>query len=865
MESSQSALSIDKYWHIIKQRWILGTLVFLSVLSLGIFATIIKEPIYEAQGKLRFKKNNPSSSLTEVGKEIGTLSPLAEQGKPINTEAEVVRSAPLIQKTINKLELKNEEGESMTINSFLKKLQVSAISATDILQVSYQDTDPKKATQVVNTLIANYLDNNILVNRAEAVAAREFLEEQLPQAEQTLLETEVAIRRIQEKNQIISSQEYAESIIANLRDVETRITEIRAKINNVDSQADYLRQKLGFSREQALVASAIGQSPEIQNIVEQIQELESKLALESSRYQVNSSNIIRLQSKISSLKELLERQTKAIADSQTQALDGDAKFSSIQQDLTDKLIQLEAQNVGLNKQLDYLLQAEKNQREKASQMPQLEQNLRQLERKLAASQSTYELLLQQLQTIELAENQNIGNVRVISYAVVPEKPISSRSVSYLASVGLAVLTTIGTIYLLEITDRTLKTIEEIKQLFGYTWLGVIPDLDRFNLEYLPESNSDPIVPRLIVRDHPALPASESYRMLQSNLKFLTSDRQIKSIIVTSSVSKEGKSTVTANLASAMAQVGHKVLLIDANLHHPMQHHIWNTNNEGGLSNVIAEQLNPRIAIQEVMLNLDLLTSGVIPPSPATLLDSQRMRILMDYWSESYDFVIIDTPSIDLAADAPIMGRMADGVLLVVKPGAVERAKANFTKEILEQSGQNILGIVFNSISPNIEPNSYYYHSLEGRQEIATPNKMLDASNSKEEELWETISRLARESKKNQLSMGLNTKKIQIAPLKQLEAMVKHLQDEITYLTTLVTEQEDELLQQRQQVKKLQKKVNLAPNRERLDLETELQQEQERKSMLDKTLVGQRLNLEKRKQQLYQYQQVLEIRQNQSRR
>ncbi len=859
MESSQSTLNIDKYWHIIKQRWILGTLVFLSVFGLGIFATLIKEPVYEAQAKLRFRKNNVSSSLTEVGKEIGTLSPLAEQGNPIDTEAEVIRSVPLIQKTISELELKNEEGKLINANSFINKLQVNAVNTTDILQVTYQDPDPKKATHIVNTLIANYLDNNILVNRAEAVAARQFLEEQLPQAEQTLLNTEAAIRQIKEENQVVSIEEYTSAVITNLRDLQAQITEIQAQISNINSQSDYLRQKLGFSSEQALVASAIGQSPEIQSTIEQIQQLESELALKNTRYQSNSPNIVQLKNRIDSLKQLLDRQTQTFAGSKVRELYGNAKFSSIQQQLTDDLIQLEARNIGLNKQLDYLLQVEKKQSAKASQMPQLEQRLRQLERKLGASQATYQLLLEQLQTIELAENQNIGNVRVISYAIVPENPVSSRSVSFLASAILATLAAAGAIYISEITDKSLKTIEEIKQLFGYTWLGVIPDLARLNLEHLPKSHGDSPIPKFIVRDYPSLAVSESYRMLQSNLKFLSSDRQVKTIVVTSSVSKEGKSTISANLASAMAQVGDKVLLIDADLHNPIQHHIWNIYNEDGLSNVIAEQLDPRMAIQEVMSNLDLLTSGVIPPSPATLLDSQRMRILMDYWSERYDFVIIDTPPIDMTADAPIMGRMADGVLLVVKPGAVERAKANFTKEILEQSGQNILGIVFNSVNPNTESHSYYYHALEDKQETA---KLLNAARP-QEELWETISRLVRESKKNQFSIELNTEELQIVPLKQLEAMVVHLQDDLADLTKLVTEQEDELLMQRQKVKKLQKKLNLATDRYRQDLESQLYQEQERKRMLDETLVGQRLNLERRNEELYQYQQILKMRQNQS--
>ncbi len=859
MESTQSTLNIDKYWHIIKQRWLLGAIVFLSLFGLGCFATLIQEPVYEAQAKLRFRKSNISSSLTEVSREIGTLSPLAQQGNPIDTEAEVIRSVPLIQKTINELKLKNDKGELITVNSFLNKLQVNAISTTDVLRVTYQNPDPKKAAQVVNTLVANYLDNNILVNRAEAIAAREFLEEQLPHAEQTLLDTEAAIKQIQEENQVISIQEYASAIVANLRDLQTKTTEIQGDISNVNSQSDYLRQKLGFTSQQALVASAIGQSPEIQNTMAQLQQLESELALENTRYQPNSPNIVQLKEKISSLKQLLEQQTQTVAGSKARELYGNGKFSAIQQRLTDELIQLEARNIGLNKQLDYLLQVEQQQREKASQIPQLEQRLRQLDRKLGASQTTYQLLLQQLQTIELAENQNIGNVRVISYAIAPDNPVSSRAVSLLASAMLAALAAAGAIYLSEITDKSLKTIEEIKQLFGYTWLGVIPDLERLNLEHLPESTGDSAVPKLIVRDYPSLAVSESYRMLQSNLKFLNSDRQVKTIVVTSSVAQEGKSTVSANLASAMAQVGNKVLLIDADLHNPIQHHIWNIYNDNGLSNVIAEQLDPRMAIQEVMSNLDLLTSGVIPPSPATLLDSQRMRILMDYWSESYDFVIIDTPSLDMVADAPIMGRMADGVLLVVKPGAVERAKANFTKEILEQSGQNILGIVFNSVSPNSEPHTYYYHALEDQQETA---KLLNSSRP-QEELWETISRLARESKKNKLSIDLNTQELQVAPLKQLEAMIVYLQDDLADLTKLVTEQEDELLMQRQKVKKLEKKYNLATEQHRKSLENHLKQEQERKRMLDETLVGQRLNLERRKEELYQYQQILEMRQNQS--
>ena len=340
---------------------------------------------------------------------------------------------------------------------------------------------------------------------------------------------------------------------------------------------------------------------------------------------------------------------------------------------------------------------------------------------------------------------------------------------------------------------------------------------------------------------------------------MNSDTTIKSIVVTSSGSQEGKSTVAANLAAAMAQVGNKVLLVDANLHSPIQHRIWDIYNNSGLSNIIAEQLDPRTVTEEVMPNLDLLTSGVIAPSPATLLDSQRMRMLMDYWSERYDFVILDTPALDLTADAPIIGRMADGVLLVVRPGSVEKGQARFSKEILDQSGLNMLGIVFNGVNPQLDSRSHYYNALEEQQSILRPKRLSDSSAN--EELWETISSLARESKKNKLAKGLDEYQLQIAPIDKLESMVFKLQRDLSDLTRLVKEQEEELLVQRQKVKKLQAKANIASENELYNLESQLKQEQEIKRMLDETLVGQRRNLEKRREMLYQYQQVLESRQN----
>ena len=859
INSSQTSFGTDQYWEIVRRRWIPGTLAFLSVLTLGVVATSLKQSLYEAEAKLKFKSDTVSSSLTEVGKALGGLSAIAEQGNPIDTEAEVLRSVPLIKKTINdpNLQLKDDDGMKLTVSEFLKNLRVGSITATDILEVSYITDDPEQAAKVVNTLVKNYLDNNLVVNKAEAVSAREFLEEQLPIVEASLRKTEAAIRKLKESNEFVAPEEDTRALIEGLQQLQAEIAKARGEMANANSQANYIRDKLGLTTEQAVALATISQSPEIRETISELQRLGSQLAQVEAKFTPNSPNVIELKEQIASLENLLDKQTLSIGGEEAREIIQNIRTGEIQEELTSELIKLEANNFGLRKQIASLSEIEQSRRAKIKRVPEIEQKLKQLTRELKSFESTYDILWKQLQTVRVAESQDPGNVRVISNAVVPQKPVSSRAVGYLASGSLALLAAAGIIYFLEVSDKSIRTIEQAKQLYGYAWLGTIPGIDKLKLLNLPESTHNHVVPTIAVRDYPSLPLSESYRMLQSNIKFANPGRSAKSMVVTSSAAQEGKSTVAANLAASMAQVGDRVLLVDANLHHPMQHQIWNQPNNNGLSNVIAEHLDARTTIRQVLPNLDLLTSGTLISSPATLLDSQRMRMLIDYWSEIYDFVIFDTPSLDLTADAPIMGRMVDGVLLVVKPGSLELNQATYAKEILDQSGLNRLGIVFNGITPQYDARTYAYPVLEEQPNLTSWNTLPEAS--KKEELWETISALARESKKERLASNLDKSELRQAPLDKLEAMVFHLQQDLSDLTKLVREQEDELMLQHQKVKQLQRKFSIASGKQRVNIKNQISQEQERKRMLDETLVGQRRNLEKRRQMLYQYQQVLEER------
>ena len=300
----------------------------------------------------------------------------------------------------------------------------------------------------------------------------------------------------------------------------------------------------------------------------------------------------------------------------------------------------------------------------------------------------------------------MGNARLVENAQVPQWSVTPNKLSTLALGNLlGLLLAIGTALVLDALSTSIKTIKEAKEIFGYTLLGIIP---AFGSEKDGNYDGDAeSAAKIVVRDAPRSPISETYRILQANLKFLSSDKVVKVIAVTSSVPQEGKSTVSANLAAAMAQSGRKVLLIDADMRLPSQHKIWNLINDAGLSNVLVGQAQLGKVLKEVMVNLHVLTAGVTPPNPMALLDSKRMASLIKKFSATYDFVIIDTPSLSTAVDAPILGKMADGILLVVQPGIVDSGSAAAAKEFLEQSGQNVLGQVVNGVTSENQPHSYY--------------------------------------------------------------------------------------------------------------------------------------------------------------
>ena len=735
-------IDFSKYGLILKRRWLPASAVFILVILAAFMITLLEKPTYEAQGKLLFKKRDISSTLlSDVPEKAGQLESLSQQNTPVDTEAEVLRSSPIIEQTILALNLKDKAGKPTEPDDISKNLTIKGIKGTDILLISYKSRNPQEASAIVNKLIEAYIERNIFINRSETTAAREFITNQLPKTETALRQAENELRLFDEKNKIINLPDEAKSAVQSLALLNQKIIEIQSNLANTTSQANELRTKIGLTSSEAMKLNSLNQSEAVQAVLKELQLVESNLVNQRIRFTENHPEIVKLKQQRAAITGLLqERIAQVLGDSQPSSL-SNLQIGKSAQDLVDNFITSEVTKLGLESQLQALLQAQIDYIKRSNLLPKLEQQRRDLERQLATAKSKYEILVKRLQEVEIAENQNIGNARVVASASPPIQPVGSKKrLILIGGVIVGGLLYIVVAFVLDIIDPSIKTAKEAQKYFNYPWLGMIPLL-RKKSKLLGQKNVKTAIADLPVRDMPYSLESETYRILQSNLKLLKSHQPIKKIVITSSVSKEGKSAVSANLALALAQTGRRVLLVDADFHHPMQHCIWKLTNALGLSDVITDQEKLKDAVIQVADNLSVLPAGFTPHNSLFLIDSPQMNTLLNDFDRNYDFIIFDTPPLVLLPDVLTLGKMADGILLVVRPGIIDVASATTAKIQLNQSDLKVLGLVMNGIIIGQEPDNYLRHLK--NYHAATPrNRLATSRNSKEIEKTYKVSIVA---------------------------------------------------------------------------------------------------------------------------
>jgi polysaccharide biosynthesis transport protein len=729
---------IAQYWLVLKRRWLPAALVFALTTAVVTIWTYKQTEIFQAKGQVILKKTNKASALLSSainaagGGGLGDLEGTTGS-TPVNTQAEILKSLTTIKgvltelregKYANRSEERKQLDKFIAKNdSFVQQLKVSTIKNTDILEVTFQDPSKALARDVVEKLMEVYIRDDQRNQRLEAEAARQFVTKELPKIEGEVKAAENDLRLFKEKNSVVDLPTESVKAVETITSLNKEITSASAQLAAETSRLEGLKTLFGGRDAQTTIQSGlVSESPGLQKSLKELQDLEAKIATERTRFSDNDPSILNLKEKRQALVEILQKRFKQslIGEKQFQGKIVELQPSGIQGNLIADYAKSEAQRTSLQKQIAALVYVVDAYKQRMNTLPELERQQNALGRKLETTRTNYKTLLSKLQEIEIAENQTLGNSRIQTHAELPQEALSPKKAQNIAIGGfLGLFLGAATAFLLDGTDKRIKTAEEAKSLLpGYPILGQIPVFDK--VRQLPKlgkgGNREP--GQLVLTGGTTGVEGESFRMLQTNLQFLNADDSLKVVVVSSSQSGEGKSTVAANLALAVAELGKKVLLVDADMRKPAQHLIWRQTNYEGLSNVLSGQCDQKAAITEIQPNLFMLTAGVVPPNPVILIDSVQMSTSIAQWSQDYGLVIIDAPPLTVAADAAILGTQAGGLVFVVRPGVADKESVEYAQEIIAQSKLRVLGMVLNGVDLDKQNryNHYYYSAQVNRGE-----------------------------------------------------------------------------------------------------------------------------------------------------
>lgn len=393
---------------------------------------------------------------------------------------------------------------------------------------------------------------------------------------------------------------------------------------------------------------------------------------------------------------------------------------------TNRIKELQSQRYvatreGLAQQVSEMEQQIEKTNQALMKEPDPDQRL-QLEARLTEYQRLYSNLVTNYEQVRLAEAQNSTNVVVSEPATVPTVPISPKTMrNTLLAIAAGALFAAGTIFAVDALDDTIKNPDEIRRKFGLPILGMIARHES------PDERAISLV-------KPRSPVSESFRSLRTNTIFAGVDKPLYRIMVTSATPQEGKTTVAANLAVVLAQGERKVVVIDADLRRPQIHRKLGLYNRVGLSDLFLvmrplDSLPQGVIQRHEAAKLAVVTSGKLPPNPAELLTSQKMRQFLDMLNQEYDLVVIDTPPVLNVTDAAALAPCVDGVLLVIMPGKTKLRDFQHAFDQLRTVGAHVLGVVLNEVDPRNHKYGYYYRDSEYKEESQTSSigKKLPAS------------------------------------------------------------------------------------------------------------------------------------------
>ncbi len=692
-EAEEAGFDFRGYWNILlKRRWAI-VIAFAIVMLTGVVATFLVTPIYRATAVIQIERQ--AAQVVNIPGLEPIESPWYDR-EFYETQIQLMTSRSMAEKIASDLPLDNPVFESLTQPSWWDEirnavtgtevvpfsewppdqqrrrlvslvrygLNVAPIRNSRLLQIHFESPDPQIAGSVANAVAYGFIEANLDRKVDSSSYAKVFLEDRLEQIKLKLQESERDLAEFAQRESYINVANRQSLLSTELQALTGALTAAKQARIEADARA---RQAQGA---RAMSHPLLLENAGVQALRSTRATLEAEYQEKLLTYKPAYPLMLQLRSQIEELDKQLRGEVELVRDS-LQA--GHAAAQQQEQMLQEQVDRLTGEVLAMQgRSTDFTV----------------------LEREVETNKQLYDALLQRYKEIGITSNVEANNISIVDPALIPARPFTPNlKRSLLASAVLGLMLGIALAFLLEYLDDTIKLPEDLERKLGLSILGVIPKLDGRSPE---DALADP-----------RSAFSEAYRSVRTSLQFSTDHGVPKCLLITSPSASEGKSTTAVALARNFAQLGRRVLLIDADLRNPSLHRILATDNNVGLSNYLAGKVKPAGAIKGTRtLRLTLIPAGPLPPNPAELLAGPKMLSLVTLASEKFDQVIIDGPPVMGLADSPILSNMAAGTMLIVESGTTRIATAKAAMKRLTAARAHLVGAILTKFDARIAGYGY---------------------------------------------------------------------------------------------------------------------------------------------------------------
>ncbi len=736
-----------------QQRTMVGVAIAITSVSWG--WTLTRTPIYQSSFQLLVQPPTaaPINLNLNPGAAIApTVQPSVVPSFDYATQIAILRSQQQLQVSIDRLratyptlsypELANQLA--------IAQLQDNHQQPTKILAVTYADANPAKVKAVLDQLAKDYLAYSVSEQQANARRGVEFIKQQLSALNQRVATLQRKLLQFRQTNQLIDPEARGAAITNLLNSIDQQQKDAQTQLLQVRTLYTNLQRQVGITDpKQAIAAVTLSESPRYQNLLNQIQAVETEIATESARFQPDSPQIQILMDKRQGLIDLLPKEAQHLVG-RPLSKDASGNMTSISLSLSKQLVEAANQIKQLTARNQALEDTERKLRQELATLPVLTRQYTDLKRELQLATDRVAQLRNTQQSLEMAAVQEVVPWQLILPPEQPTHPISPNLPRDLSLGAIAALLFgLGAGIAANRWDRAVHSPDELQQTIQLPLLGVIPLTQQWSAlslmsrsaqlspaQSLPPASSaangsntepNPVTGGTpATGDNPAtsLPSSEiaaltapltahlqtvqhycstafleSFLSLHTSLQLLNPDTPVRSLVISSALPTEGKSTIACHLAKVAAAMGQRVLVVDADLRRPQIHQTLGLSNLLGLTNLITSTVPMAQVLQQPdpTSPLHVLTAGPIPPDPVQLLTANRMRELMVQFSTEFDLVIYDTPPLLNLPDSHVLLPQTDGLVLVVGVGHTDYPTLTQTVERLRINQTKILGMVANKV------------------------------------------------------------------------------------------------------------------------------------------------------------------------